>query len=73
MAAIEQAEIERYQEEIERDLEGVYERFLTILEWDVPDADEPLARKLILDEMARALERMRFMPPSHRPSDIFTA
>jgi hypothetical protein len=73
MAAIEQAEVERYKDRLEADLRHLLDRYLRILEWDVPEADEELARKLILDEMERALARMRLLPPARRPSGGFMA
>ena len=58
MADVEAIEIARYRDELQQELSRVMGKYLRILEWDVPDADEAKARKLVLGEMHKAIERM---------------
>lgn len=54
MADVEQLEVARYRGELRADLNGLVDRYLRILEWDVPEADENKARRLILEQIRHA-------------------
>jgi hypothetical protein len=57
-----QKEFEKREDDIKEALEALFEAQLSITEWDVPEADEPLAKRVLiqifqdkLDEIKRAL------------------
>jgi hypothetical protein len=54
MADVEQIEVARYRNELRGDLNGLVDRYLRILEWDVPEADEKKARRLIVEQIKQA-------------------
>lgn len=56
MAHIEELELSAHRVAIIKDANELIEKYLTIFEWDVPDIDENLAYRLILDEVRKALD-----------------
>ncbi|OIQ78768.1 hypothetical protein GALL_395280 [mine drainage metagenome] len=56
MAKMERLELEQHRSEIIADVKGVIEKYRAIFDWDIPEVDQGLADKLILQEVRRALD-----------------
>ncbi len=56
MPKIEQIEIEAHRDAIDRDVRHLVEKYRAIFDWNVPDIDQPAADRLILAEVARAVD-----------------
>jgi len=56
MAAIEQIEMDRRHAAIVTDMSTLVEKYRAIFDWDVPDINQNLADKLILEAMRKSLE-----------------
>ena len=54
MATIEQMELDGHRSEIITDVKNLVEKYRAIFNWDVPDIDQVVADKLILEEMRKA-------------------
>lgn len=61
--SIEDIEMERYREKLDKDVEKLVDKYIEIMDWEVPDIDEPKARRLILDEIRAALSRVESSVP----------
>lgn len=55
MADMEHVELTRHHKQIVKDVEHLLKKYLRIMEWDVPEADEAKARPLILQALKDAL------------------
>ena len=58
MTHVEDIEIEKRRRKLDHDVRQLVDKYLKIVEWDVPDSDEPRARKLIIGEIREALTRI---------------
>jgi hypothetical protein len=58
MSDIEKIEMARYYGELEDDLNHLVRKYCRIMGWEVPELDEPEARRLILDAVHKALEKV---------------
>jgi hypothetical protein len=56
MKEIEQFELEAHRKEIIAGVKSLVEKYRAIFDWDVPDIDQALADKLILQEIRKALD-----------------
>ncbi len=56
MAKIEQIELDEHRSEIIADVKEVVEKYRAIFDWDIPEIDQALANKLILQEIRKALD-----------------
>jgi hypothetical protein len=56
MAHIEQVELSAHRNDIIKDVNNLIEKYRAIFEWDVPDVDENLTNRLILNEVRKALD-----------------
>jgi hypothetical protein len=56
MARIEQIELEAHRDDIIADVKGLVEKYRAIFDWDVPDIDQNVADRLILNEVRKALD-----------------
>lgn len=54
----ERLELEAHREQLETDVRRLVEKYLAISEWDVPEIDEPLSRRLIVAAIRQALDRV---------------
>ena len=43
---------------VDKDVNKLVDKYIKIMNWDVPDIDEPKARRLILDEIKRSISRI---------------
>ena len=55
MAQIEQIELEGHRKAIIADVKSLVEKYRAIFDWDVPEINQALADKLILEEVRHAL------------------
>jgi len=58
MTHVEDIEIEKRRRKLDHDVRQLVDKYLKIVEWDVPESDEPRARKLIIGEIREALTRI---------------
>lgn len=58
MAEMEEIELQKLRKALDRDVAALVNKYLKAMEWDIPEADEPRAKRLILDEIRQALGRM---------------
>jgi hypothetical protein len=55
---MEEIELEKRRKALDKDVNSLVDKYLRAMEWDIPDADEPRARQLILDEIKQAIGRI---------------
>jgi hypothetical protein len=58
MAEMEEIELQKLRKALDRDVADLVDKYLKAMEWDIPEADERRAKRLILDEIRQALGRM---------------
>jgi hypothetical protein len=58
MATIEEVEMGRYAQELEDDVRHLVRKYCRIMAWDIPDLDEPAARRLILAALRASVTRV---------------
>ena len=58
MAELEQIEIDRYRDQIITDVDKLVEKYRRIFDWDIPETDEPEARRLIISAIRQAIDDM---------------
>jgi hypothetical protein len=58
MADMEEIELQKHRKALDRDVAALVDKYLKAMEWDIPEADEDRARRLILNEIRQALSRM---------------
>jgi len=56
MTDIEKLELAAYRNDIIEDVNNLIEKYRAIFGWDVPDIDENVANRLILNEVRQALD-----------------
>lgn len=59
MAKIEEIEMNAHRAELTSDLGRLVEKYLAIFGWDVPEVDEALSQRLIIDSLRRALDDLQ--------------
>jgi|APFre7841882724_1041349.scaffolds.fasta_scaffold15602_3 hypothetical protein len=62
MASMEEIELQRYRGEIDADVQKLVDKYRRIMGWDIPEVDEVRGKRLIIDEMRAALERLSAGP-----------
>ncbi|MBU1436906.1 MAG: hypothetical protein KJ930_12440 [Gammaproteobacteria bacterium] len=55
MSQLEQLELTAHRADIIKDVNDLIDKYRAIFEWDVPDIDEKLTNRLILNEVRQAL------------------
>ncbi|MCG6870088.1 MAG: hypothetical protein LJE91_15550 [Gammaproteobacteria bacterium] len=55
---MEEIELEKRRKALDKDVASLLDRYLSEMEWSIPDADEAKARQLILDEIKQAISRI---------------
>ena len=58
MNSIEEIQMERYANELEDDMNHLVAKYQRIMGWGVPDLDEQVSRKLILEALYQAIRRI---------------
>ena len=56
--SIEDIEMNRQRPSLDKDVQKLVDKYIKIMDWDVPDIDEPKARRLILDEIKLSISRL---------------
>jgi hypothetical protein len=56
--SIEDIEMDKRRKSLDKDVSKLLDKYLKYMDWDVPDVNEPKARKLILDEISAAVSRL---------------
>lgn len=56
--SIEDIEMSKQRKSLDKDVEKLVDKYIKIMDWDVPDIDGPKARRLILDEVRQAISRL---------------
>ena len=56
--SMENIEMDRKREELDKDVEKLVDKYNKIMDWDIPEIDEAKARRLILEEFKAAIERL---------------
>ncbi len=56
--SIENIEMNKLRKAMDEDLNKLVDKYIKIMDWDIPDIDEPKARQLILDEIKLAISRI---------------
>jgi hypothetical protein len=58
MASMEEIEMEKRRKGLDKDLASLLDKYLRAMEWNIPEADESKARRMILDEIKQAISRL---------------
>ncbi len=66
MAKIEQLEMEAYRAQLHADLGVLIEKYRAIFDWDVPEVDESLSDRLILQALRQALDEFEAGLPAEK-------
>ena len=56
--SIEDIEMSKRRKSLDKNVDKLVDKYIKIMDWDVPDVDEPKARRLILDEIKLAISRL---------------
>ena len=56
--SIENIEMNKLRPTLDKDVNKLVDKYIKIMDWDVPDIDEPKARRLILDEIKLSILRI---------------
>ena len=56
MAQIEELEMDAHRAQLNADLRRLVDKYRAIFGWDVPEVDEALSERLIIDSLRRALD-----------------
>lgn len=56
--SIEDVEISKKRKSIEKDVNKLVNKYIKVMEWDIPDVDETKARSLVLGEIKLAISQM---------------
>jgi len=58
MPSMEEIEMDKHRKALDKDIASLLDKYLRAMEWDIPEADEPRARQLILEEIRQAINRL---------------
>lgn len=56
--SIEDIEMDKHRKSLDKDVDKLLDKYIKIMDWDVPDINGPKARQLVLDEIKAAIERL---------------
>ncbi len=56
--SIEDIEMSKQRKSLDKDVDKLVDKYIKIMDWEVPDIDGPKARRLILDEIKLAISRL---------------
>ena len=59
MSSLEEIEMEKRRKALDKDVASLVDKYLRVMEWDIPDVDEPKAKQMILDEIKQAISRLQ--------------
>lgn len=65
MAQIEEIEMDAHRAQLHADLRHLVDKYRAVFGWDVPEVDEAVAERLIIESLRRALDDLeqRFAVP----------
>ena len=58
MAQIEEIEMDTHRAQLKSDVRALVDKYRAIFGWDVPEVDEPLSERLIVQALHRALDEL---------------
>ena len=58
MKSNEQLELEKRRHEMDQDAGKLVDKYLKIFEWEIPEPDERLVYRMIIEELRLALDRL---------------
>ena len=58
MSEIEKKEVAKLKSDIKADIKSVFEKYLSVSSWDVPENDENVSARLILDAIKGTLKEI---------------
>ena len=67
MAEIEQLEMDAHRAQLVADVKALVEKYRAIFDWDVPEVDEALSDRLILEALRQALDDVEAESSSGSP------
>jgi hypothetical protein len=56
--SIEDIEMNKQRKSLDKDVDKLVDKYIKIMDWDIPDIDGPKARRLVLDEIKRVISRL---------------
>ena len=56
--SIEDIEMSKRRKSLDKDVGKLVDKYIKIMDWDVPDIDGPKTRQLVLDEIKLAVSRI---------------
>lgn len=59
MANIEELEMAAHKAELNSDVKGLFIKYRAIFGWDVPEVDEALSERLIIESLRQALDELQ--------------
>ena len=68
MAKIEQLEMDAHRAQLADDLKDLVQKYRAIFDWDVPEIDEAISDRLILNALRQALDEIEAESPAGRPA-----
>lgn len=60
--SIEDIEMNKHRKSLDKDVDKLVDKYLKIMNWNIPEIDEPKARGLVLDEIKLAISRLETQP-----------
>ena len=58
MPSMEEIEMEKRRQALDKEVVSLVDKYLSEMEWSIPDVDETKARQIILDEIKQAINRL---------------
>lgn len=62
MPSMEEIEMDKRRKALDKDVISLVDKYLSEMEWSIPDADETKAQQIILDEIRQAINRIESQP-----------
>ena len=56
--SVEDIEMDKKRKSLDKDVGKLVDKYIKIMDWDIPDIDAPKAQQLILDEIKVAVSRL---------------
>jgi hypothetical protein len=56
--SMEDIEMSKHRAALDKDVEKLLDKYIKIMDWDIPEVDGAKVRRLILDEIKQAIDRL---------------
>ncbi len=56
--SLEDIEMSKHRKSLDKDVDKLVDKYIKIMNWNIPEFDEPRARGLVLDEIKQAISRL---------------